>query len=423
VRAEKVEQILLGASETQRLSSEVQSKNKQISELTKQLETVRKSQPVTGEDQEDSSQKSEWISELEKQKLELGTIVSHLQKEQQGLAQKNEELEKERNELLHNVTELKEANQSLQQSLESANQNSQETITELRKDNSVLVATKIEMGQTIDTLTSELAQLKLQLQSAQTTPSPTSQPSQPTYQPIPQSTSPPIPQPTPQKNSNLSDTHTSPSDSNVDSSDSSDPQSDSTQLVSKSTPTPSRKLSGRMSSGLKQKIAERNNDTINEDQNKDDDLYQDDDEGKSIKNRLRSFTREMSQASLAITAELDDAFTRSSSSFSPLNPLKDSPLMAPTSPPQVPSELKSGPSTYTTKQTPTWQHWGVTEVSKWLREKGLERFIEIFSECECQGEDLELIGDQDLREEFEIEKASDRALILSAIQGLIKGSK
>jgi len=71
------------------------------------------------------------------------------------------------------------------------------------------------------------------------------------------------------------------------------------------------------------------------------------------------------------------------------------------------------------KEDIPWRLWGVEEVVAWLTDQGLERYVETFRDCDCQGEDLELIGDQELNEEFEVENAEDRKLILEKIQILI----
>jgi len=46
-----------------------------------------------------------------------------------------------------------------------------------------------------------------------------------------------------------------------------------------------------------------------------------------------------------------------------------------------------------------------------------------FIDCDCQGEDLELIGDQELQDDFEIESVEDRKLILDEIQKLVGSTK
>jgi len=70
-----------------------------------------------------------------------------------------------------------------------------------------------------------------------------------------------------------------------------------------------------------------------------------------------------------------------------------------------------------------WRLWGANEVSEWLKANKLEKYIETFIDCDCQGEDLELIGDQELQDDFEIESAEDRKLILDEIQKLIGSTK
>jgi len=87
---------------------------------------------------------------------------------------------------------------------------------------------------------------------------------------------------------------------------------------------------------------------------------------------------------------------------------------------QSPTKQKNVASTLSVKN---WAKWGIDDVVKWLKKHNFEQYIETFRDCECQGEDLEIIGDQELREEFEIESASDRKLILEKIQTLIKGEE
>jgi len=112
-------------------------------------------------------------------------------------------------------------------------------------------------------------------------------------------------------------------------------------------------------------------------------------------------------------AELDEAFDF-------LSPTPGRKSIVLSSPPDITSKSPQESPKKSKGDAANWKSWGVEEVAGWLREHGLDRFIETFQDCEVQGEDLELIGDQELLDDFEIEKAEDRKLILSKLQELTK---
>eukprot|EP00808_Paulinella_micropora_P021011 g46569.t1 len=68
-----------------------------------------------------------------------------------------------------------------------------------------------------------------------------------------------------------------------------------------------------------------------------------------------------------------------------------------------------------------WRKWKCKDVARWLREQGLGQHAQVFEEAGVVGDDLDLIGDAQLQEDFEVKEPEARAAILAKLGRLVGG--
>jgi len=138
-----------------------------------------------------------------------------------------------------------------------------------------------------------------------------------------------------------------------------------------------------------------------------------------VESKLQKMNSQLITDRERVAAELDEVLGMTLSTELPTRR-----LTLPEAEPLTPLSPQSSidPLTPASARAP-WRTWSVEDVSKWLIEQGFQRFVETFRDCDCQGEDLELITSQDLNDDFEIESVEDRRQLLEKIQALIRSGK